>query len=139
MRIICTTVRFKLVIHGLRTILGPTQLGQKTNNSLLVVTFDEDNGAEGNRVATIFSGANVKNVQDSTLYNHHNLLRTIEDIYGLSHSGNAANVQAIGGVFVAVPEPSSSALIVCGLIGVAVARKRLRKSSRRKALCSARV
>ena len=123
----------------LKDNLGAYATWAKTNNSLLVVTFDEDNGAEGNRVATIFSGANVKNVQDSTLYNHHNLLRTIEDIYGLSHSGNAANVQAIGGVFVAVPEPSSSAFIACGLIGVAVARRRLRKSSRRNAPCSARV
>ena len=61
--------------------LGAYAAWAKTNNSLLVVTFDEDNSLEGNHIATIFSGANVKNVQDGTLYNHHNLLRTIEDIY----------------------------------------------------------
>ncbi len=111
--------------------LGAYATWAKTHNSLLVVTFDEDNNLEGNRVATIFSGANVKsNFRDNTLYNHHNLLRTIEDIYDLSHSGNAANVQPISGVFVAVPEPSSATFIACCLIGVVVAQRRLRKSPR---------
>ena len=103
--------------------LGAYAAWAKTNNSLLVVTFDEDNSLEGNHIATIFSGANVKNVQDGTLYNHHNLLRTIEDIYDLSHSGNAANVQPISGVF-SVQEPSSAILIVCCLIGALAARRR---------------
>ncbi len=109
--------------------LGAYAAWAKTHNSLLIVTFDEDNNLEGNHVATFFSGANVKsNFQDNTLYNHHNLLRTIEDIYDLSHSGNAANVQPISGVFVAVPEPSSATFIVCCLAGIAVARRRLRKT-----------
>ena len=73
--------------------LGAYATWAKTHNSLLIVTFDEDNNLEGNRVATIFSGANVKsNFQDNTLYNHHNLLRTIEDMYGVTPLGNSAGV-----------------------------------------------
>ena len=72
----------------------------KNNNSLLVVTFDEDRYNGNNEIATIFFGAGIKsNFQDATLVNHHNLLRTIEDIYGTSHSGQAAFVPPITGVF----------------------------------------
>ncbi|MEQ1827063.1 MAG: alkaline phosphatase family protein [Pirellula sp.] len=110
--------------------LGAYATWAKTHNSLLIVTFDEDNNLEGNRVATIFSGANVKNIQDATLYNHHNLLRTIEDIYDLSHSGNAANVLPMSLVFVAVPEPSSATIILGCLLVVFKARRNRKKSTR---------
>ena len=36
---------------------------------------------------------------NSTPWTHHNLLRTLEDMYGLTHAGAAANVPAISGVF----------------------------------------
>jgi hypothetical protein len=72
----------------------------KANNSLLIFTFDEDNGSSGNRIATIFSGQMVTQGQNSTGINHHNVLRTVEDMYGLQHSGNAANVSPIHGCWV---------------------------------------
>ncbi|MFA1538406.1 alkaline phosphatase family protein [Actinomadura monticuli] len=67
----------------------------KSNNSLLVVTFDEDNSLSGNKIATVFYGASVKTGAYSTQYNHYNLLRTIEDMYGTTHAGNAASASPI--------------------------------------------
>lgn len=67
----------------------------KTHNSLFILTFDEDNGNYGNHVVTIFTGAMVKKGQYSIKINHYNVLRTIEDMYGLPYAGNAANVTTI--------------------------------------------
>lgn len=52
--------------------------------SLLVVTWDEDDNAPGNRVATILVGADVAPGSSSaTEYDHYSLLRTIEDAWSL--------------------------------------------------------
>ena len=71
----------------------------KTHNSLLIVTWDEDDSSGANRVATIFVGAALKSGASTTTWTHHNLLRTIEDMYGTAHAGSAANVAPISGVF----------------------------------------
>ncbi|MDZ8049971.1 MAG: alkaline phosphatase family protein [Aulosira sp. ZfuVER01] len=67
----------------------------KTHNSLLILTFDEDNGTSGNKIATIFVGAHVKQGQYSENINHYNVLRTIEASYGLPGLNNAANATPI--------------------------------------------
>jgi hypothetical protein len=76
----------------------------KTHNSLLVVTFDEVNSSGPNKIPTIFYGANLKNgtTVDGT-YTLHNLLRTIEDTYGVAHSGSAANVRPLLTAFAGQP------------------------------------
>ncbi|WP_242614022.1 alkaline phosphatase family protein [Actinomadura roseirufa] len=71
----------------------------KTHNSVLVVTFDEDNGSAGNKIATVFYGAHVKTGPDATQYNHYNLLRTIEDMYGTTHAGNAGTASPITAIW----------------------------------------
>src|SRR5438045_9014461 len=63
----------------------------KTHNSLFILTFDEDDGSQGNRIATIFSGPMVAAAQYSNHIDHYNILRTIEDMYGLPHAGNASS------------------------------------------------
>jgi phospholipase C len=56
-----------------------------TQRSLLVITWDEDDGSEGNRVATILVGSAVRSGFDSaTAYTHYSLLRTIEAAWGLA-------------------------------------------------------
>ena len=62
----------------------------KTHNSLFIVTYDEDNFTKDNRIPTIFVGAMVKpgNRYDATI-NHYNVLRTIEELYGLDNAGPA--------------------------------------------------
>ncbi|PKV85428.1 alkaline phosphatase family protein [Streptomyces sp. TLI_146] len=72
----------------------------KTHNSLLVVTFDEDNRLAGNKIPTVLYGQQViPGSSSSTTYNHYNLLRTIEDMYGTAHAGQAANASDITGIW----------------------------------------
>ncbi len=70
----------------------------KTHNSLLILTFDEDNGSTG-RIATIFVGAHVIPGQYSERINHYNVLRTIEASYGLSGLNNASTLNPITDVW----------------------------------------
>ncbi|MES9524888.1 alkaline phosphatase family protein [Streptomyces capoamus] len=64
----------------------------KTHNSLLIATFDEDNFTSVNQIYTVFAGAHVKaGYQSGTQINHYNVLRTLEDMYGLAPLGGAAN------------------------------------------------
>ncbi|MEU1387919.1 MULTISPECIES: alkaline phosphatase family protein [unclassified Nonomuraea] len=68
----------------------------KTHNSLLIATFDEDNFTSVNQIYTVFAGAHVKaGYQSGTQINHYNVLRTIEDMYGLPALGNAAGKSPI--------------------------------------------
>jgi hypothetical protein len=80
----------------LKKQLGAFAGWAKANNSLLIVTFDEDDFTRANHIATIFYGAGVP---AGTTYggkvNHFDLLRTIESFYGLPGLGNAAKAKEI--------------------------------------------
>jgi acid phosphatase len=79
------------------------------NNSLLIVTWDESSqeSTEGtnnckrfappkNQIPTIFVGPMVKSGFGSNItYNPYDLLRTIEDMYGLDHIGNSTTAKRI--------------------------------------------
>ncbi|MBW8487181.1 alkaline phosphatase family protein [Actinomadura parmotrematis] len=69
------------------------------HNSALVVTFDEDNRLAGNRIPTVVYGAHVKTGTYATQWNHYNLLRTLEDMYGTTHAGNAASASPITAIW----------------------------------------
>ncbi len=60
------------------------------NNSLLIVTYDEDDFSGTNKIATVFYGANVTVGNYSQTINHFNVLRTIEDANNLEHAGTSA-------------------------------------------------
>ncbi|MET8428596.1 alkaline phosphatase family protein [Nocardia sp. NPDC004860] len=64
----------------------------KTHNSLLIVTFDEDNGSSSNHIFTTFVGAHTQVGSFSNQINHYNVLSTIESAYGLSHLNSAAEI-----------------------------------------------
>src|SRR5205085_2522998 len=83
----------------------------KTNNSLLIVTWDEDNfnSANGNRIPTIFAGAGLRTGQNNITFTHHNLLHTLEDMYGAGHAGGSSNVGSIFNVFAGEPLISTTA------------------------------
>ena len=67
------------------------------NNSLLVVTYDEDDFTGTNKIATVFYGANVAQGIYSQTINHYNVLRTIEEANRLTtHAGAAASATPIG-------------------------------------------
>jgi acid phosphatase len=66
------------------------------NNSLLIVTYDEDDFSSTNKIATVFYGANVAPASYAQTINHYNVLRTIEDANGLTtHAGSAGTASTI--------------------------------------------
>ena len=66
------------------------------NNSLLIVTYDEDDFTVTNKIATVFYGAHVLVGTYSQTINHYNVLRTIEDSNALpTHAGAAATATTI--------------------------------------------
>jgi hypothetical protein len=85
----------------LKNNLGAYATWAKTHNSLLVITFDEDNRLSGNRIPTVLYGQPVTaGSSSSTTYNHYDLLRTLEDTQGLStHAGNAASATDVTGIW----------------------------------------
>lgn len=73
----------------------------KANNSLLVVTWDEDDNSSNNQIPTIFVGAGITPGTYSETVNHYNVLRTIEDFYALPHAGASANATPITDIWAA--------------------------------------
>jgi hypothetical protein len=69
------------------------------NNSLLIITFDEDDGGSKNQIPTIIYGAHVRPGTYSEPISHYNVLSTIEEMYGLPKSGLAANAPAISDIW----------------------------------------
>jgi beta-glucanase (GH16 family) len=81
----------------------------KANNSLLVVTADEDDGTGNNQVPTILYGANVKPGTDGTAANHLNLLSTILASNGLAPPNDAASAAPISDAFTTGQTPAPAA------------------------------
>ena len=75
----------------------------QAHDSLLVVTFDEDNGSSANHIATILVGPMVKPGTSAQRVDHYSLLRTLEDMYGLPPLGRAAEAAPIDGVWTISP------------------------------------
>jgi acid phosphatase len=88
----------------LRENLGGYYEWAKTHNSLLIVTFDENDDTSHfkgltdpksqdasvkNRIATVFAGDHIKHgsYEEGNGVTHVNILRTIEAMYGLARSG----------------------------------------------------
>ena len=69
------------------------------HNSLLIVTWDEDDGLANNRIATIFIGAMVKPGRSAQRINHYSILRSIEEMMGLAYLGESAKAQSITGIW----------------------------------------
>ncbi|WP_328610582.1 alkaline phosphatase family protein [Amycolatopsis sp. NBC_00345] len=67
----------------------------KTHNSVFLLTFDEDDNGPDNLIPTIITGAGVTTGTYTEDVNHYNVLRTIEDAYGLPHAGQSASATPI--------------------------------------------
>jgi acid phosphatase len=87
-----------------RRKLGPYYQWARSHNSLLIVTFDENENSSRyagltdpassdpviqNRIATVFAGARIRpgTYEEGRGITHVNILRTIEAMYGLDRSG----------------------------------------------------
>ena len=71
----------------------------RQHNSLLVVTFDEDNGSRDNHIATLLVGSMVEPGVSAQRVDHYSLLRTLEDMYGLPPLGQAAAAAPLTGIW----------------------------------------
>ena len=82
-----------------RTNIGAYAQWAKTHNSLLIVTFDEDDSGHSNQIFTAFYGQSVKVGNYSERITHYSVLRTIENLYGLGCTGSACSATGITDVW----------------------------------------
>jgi hypothetical protein len=69
------------------------------HNSLLIVTFDEDDYSASNQIPTILAGPMICQGDSAEPINHFGLLLTLEQLYGLSTIGAAESAQPITSAF----------------------------------------
>ncbi|MDB5118395.1 MAG: Phosphoesterase family protein [Mucilaginibacter sp.] len=68
----------------------------KKHNSLLIVTFDEDDFKQVNHIPTIFAGANINPGKYNERINHYSVLHTIEGMYNLPVADTTKATEIIG-------------------------------------------
>ena len=83
----------------LKTRIAPYVDWAMKHNSLLILTWDEDNFREDNRVVTILVGPMVKPGVSAQRIDHYNVLRTLLDLYGLPALGASAEAEAIKNIW----------------------------------------
>lgn len=83
----------------LRKHIAPYVEWAYKNNSLLVLTWDEDDYYENNRIVTIMVGPMVKPGISGQPINHYSVLRTLLDFYELPPIGHSHEVEAIKNVW----------------------------------------
>jgi phospholipase C len=69
------------------------------HNSLLILTWDEDDGSTDNHIPTLFVGAHVKAGKYAETIGHYDVLRTVEALEGLPYTGNAMQATTIADVW----------------------------------------
>ncbi|MGI8736553.1 MAG: alkaline phosphatase family protein [Candidatus Eremiobacter antarcticus] len=79
----------------LRARMKPLIDWAMTHNSLVILTWDEDDRGENNRIPTILLGPMVKPGTYGIRIDHYSVLRTIEDMYGLPHAGHSSEARTI--------------------------------------------
>jgi phosphatidylinositol-3-phosphatase len=79
----------------LRAHLGGYATWAMTHDSLLIVTFDEDDGTQVNQIPTIFVGQQVRPGRYAERITHYRVLATIEAAYGLPRDGSAVTAAPI--------------------------------------------
>lgn len=71
------------------------------NNSLLILTWDEDDGGPRNQIPTVIYGAHVQPGTYNEQINHYSVLSTLEQMYGLPKIGYAATAAPIASIWAA--------------------------------------
>ena len=81
----------------------PTLINAVGAHGVVILTWDEDDDANGNHILTVFAGAPVKAGYSHTAYvDHYGVLRTICDALGLPPVGAAANVTPVDDIWTPV-------------------------------------
>jgi hypothetical protein len=71
----------------------------RQHSSLLIVTWDEDDGSASNQIPTIFVGQQVRTGKSAMPITHYSVLHTIESLYRLPPNANAATAAVITSVW----------------------------------------
>jgi acid phosphatase len=71
----------------------------REHNSLLVVTFDEDDSSADNRILTLVAGAGVRPGRYGQPVDHYRLLSTVEHLYGLTPPGVSGTAPPIADIW----------------------------------------
>jgi acid phosphatase len=79
--------------------LGDYVSWARTHDSLLVVTFDEDDNSAANHIATFLVGPMVRAGTSAQRTDHYRVLHTIEAMYGLEPLGSAAGTAPLAGIW----------------------------------------
>ena len=69
----------------------------RTHDSLLIITWDENDGSPGNQIPTILAGQPVRTGRYAEPITHNSELRTVEERYRLPLTGQAATAALITG------------------------------------------
>jgi acid phosphatase len=77
--------------------LGSYARWAPAHNSLLIVTWDENDYSAGNQIATILVGAHLQAGTDGRPATHYSVLRALEDSASVAHLGGAAAAPALTG------------------------------------------
>ena len=81
--------------HWLKRHFGAYASWAIAHDSLLIITWDEDEYTKANRIPTILVGAQVKPGRYDQALTHYNVLRMVEESYDLPLAGASANAAPI--------------------------------------------
>lgn len=90
---------FEAADEWLKNHIAPYVDWAVKHNSLLVLTWDEDDGREDNHIATILVEPMVKAGISNQRIDHYSVLRTLLDFYSLPALGASRDAEAIKGVW----------------------------------------
>jgi phospholipase C len=90
---------FETADNWLKTHIAPYADWAMEHNSLLIVTWDEDNYQADNHIVTILVGPMVKAGRSTQHINHYSVLRTLLDFYDLPALGASSDAEAITAVW----------------------------------------
>ena len=90
---------FEAADGWLKTHIAPYVDWAMKHNGLLILTWDEDDGRGGNRIATILVGPMVKRGESDQRIDHYAVLRTLLDFYALPALGASRDAVPIEGIW----------------------------------------
>ena len=79
----------------------------KTHNSLVIITFDEDDNSSANNIYTLFIGEMVQHGTYSNHIDHYNVLHLLEDMFYLPHAGASATATTIDYCWIACAQTTA--------------------------------
>jgi hypothetical protein len=83
----------------LKRNLGGYMTWAQHHDSLLILTWDENDGSAGNQIPTIFVGQMVRTGRFALPITHYSVLRTVETLYRLRPTAHAATATLISSIW----------------------------------------